>query len=193
MKILTQIFLVVLVAYWHSIVYANTVNSEGLCNIPLHQYLVGKFFKDKTDKLVEKYQSNGDKTVEVAYLPLMSVVTTQTVAAEQPATKTIAIFNDALYGYLASMAGESASINLTALKVHHTSLIAPILLICDDFLMTLAKKIQMIERLIQPKKVDVIVTGYYLEEEQATLSTSSFFSLICCTGCTDVILSSDFE
>lgn len=154
MKILTQLFLIVLVANWHSIVYA----SDEFYNPSLQQYLVSEFFKDKTDKLVEKYQSdsNGDQTLDVAYLPLMSVVTTP----EQP--ESIAILNEALYAYLTSMAGESASIDLTKQEEHHT--IAQILLICDDFLMTQADKIQRIEALIEP--VDVIVTGYYLDEDE---------------------------
>ncbi|KHD06540.1 hypothetical protein PN36_08830 [Candidatus Thiomargarita nelsonii] len=156
MKILTPLFLIVLVAYWHSIVYASDDPS-------LHQYLVSEFFKDKTDKLLEKYQSDGKGTLDVAYLPLMSVVGTP----EQP--ESIAILNEALYAYLTSMAGESASIDLTKQEEHHT--IAQILLICDDFLMTQADKIQRIEALIEP--VDVIVTGYYLDEDD-TLKVKIF-------------------
>ncbi len=148
-----QAILVVLLAYWHGTLYA-----EEVCHLPFYQYLTGEFFKGKTERFVKKYQHNDKEMVKVAYLPLMNVIITTT---NQPDSATL--LNDALHNYLAVMADANPSIELIPLEM--SIKVAQILRGCDDFI-TSTEKVQMLEKSIKPMKVDVIVTGRYLEKTE---------------------------
>jgi len=158
---LVQIIVVVLLTAWQGILYA-----EETGHLPLCQYLMGEFFKDKTDKFVGKYQpDDGKETVEVAYLPLRNVLT----PADEPTSEPMAIFNSVLYDYLTVIAKESSFLKLSAAPdnpqiKNKSALIAQILVICDALIAPM-EKIQRLEKLIEPK-VEVIITGHYLEKPE---------------------------
>jgi hypothetical protein len=152
-KIFIQAILVVLLACWHGTLYADEAY-----NLPFYQYFTGEFFKGKTERLVKKYQLNDKEMVKLAYLPLMNVIITTT---NQP--DSAAILSDTLHDYLALMADANPSIELVPLEM--SIKVAQVLRGCDDFI-TSSEKVLMIKKLVEPMKVDVIVTGRYLEKTE---------------------------
>jgi hypothetical protein len=152
-KIFIQAILVVLLACWHGTLYADEAY-----NLPFYQYFTGEFFKGKTEILVKKYQLNDKEMVKLAYLPLMNVIITTT---NQP--DSAAILSDTLHDYLALMADANPSIELVPLEM--SIKVAQVLRGCDDFI-TSSEKVLMIKKLVEPMKVDVIVTGRYLEKTE---------------------------
>ena len=145
--------LVVLLICWHGTLYA-----EEASDLSFYQYLTGEFFKGKTEILVKKYQLDDKEMVKMAYLPLMNAIGT---VPNQP--ESLALLSGTLHNYLALMADANPSIELVLPSAMISSTIPKILRDCDDFI-TSSEKVQMLEKLIEPMKVDVIVTGRYLEK-----------------------------